>query len=811
MAGSTLDREQYKVAIPQLSAKLNELLDKNVIINRTVINLSNGKVSDLNSYLGYFQNLATGYFEAIAGDVQYLTSREAYINHLKADIAGFGYLTAETADLRYATITNLYAATARIGALETDHVSVTDLNAAKGRISDLEADHVSTTDLAATNAEVDHIKVGDLTIGGVTVNIYDLAVAIKNSAMASGTTWYKVSATTPSAPTAFDPTSVGWSQIEPSYTGGTTDSLYSCLRVVYADDDPTGTRHFQWSDVHKIQPWEAAKEAYAYAGDANDYAEQAKTAADTAMKGLGQVEDVVGTLNWITEHSSVTEDTTPTAGKSYYIKNQDGTFTLVTDVEGKNPAQEGWYELTEAVQNYILSHLALANEGLYVMKDGSAWKVNIADDGIYILDPNNNSVNQMAADGNLIGYEDETHAKIDYHSLQLIGRGDLTPYFWASDLRDKDDDYQATLKETFYGDGYTTEFDVSLVDVTEEVSAVDHSNPSNTARRRGYTYVFTNPPARNSLVEITYKTKSFMAKAYTFGLRDNSGFIGALSVAEGLYNSAWGFASHAEGRDTGARGYCSHSEGRGTLAGGEASHAQNKGTVTRQDYQTAIGKYNDNQQNNAFEIGNGTNDSNRSNAFEVDWSGNVNASGDVEDGQGNVLADKLDSSGIFDLIYPVGSYYWTSDGNFSPANTFGGTWEKIDAGVTLVSAGTGYTVQSGTAKDGGNDEITLTDKQMAHGHTYTRPTVVSGEGGHTHTVNMKYTSNATPTGTGQSQPRANGTSTSSGFASIPANSGTHNHTLTGGGVADLAGASSTREAFDNMPPYKAAYCWHRTA
>lgn len=197
--------------------------------------------------------------------------------------------------------------------------------------------------------------------------------------------------------------------------------------------------------------------------------------------------------------------------------------------------------------------------------------------------------------------------------------------------------------------------------------------------------------------------------------------------------------------------------------------------------------------------------------FSVDEDGNVSASGDIEDGSGNVLASKLDSSGIFDLIYPVGSYYWTSDSNFSPANTFGGTWEKIDAGVTLVSAGTGYTVQSGTAKDGGNDEITLTDKQMAHGHTYTRPTVVSGEGGHTHTVNMKYTSNATPTGTGQSQPRANGTSTSSGFASIPANSGTHNHTLTGGGVADLAGASSTREAFDNMPPYKAAYCWHRTA
>lgn len=440
MAGSILNREDYKTAIPQLSSQMKEILDNNVVINRTVINLTEGKVSDLNSYLGYFQSLTTGYFQAIAGDVQFLSSRQAYLGQLKADIAGFGYLTAETADLRYATIQNLTAATARIGDLEADHVSVADLsaatgrisdleadhvsvaelNAAKGRISDLEADHVSVSDLNATNADVSHLKVGDLTIGGVTVNIYDLALAIKNSAMASGTTWYKVSATTPTAPTAFDPTSDGWSQTEPSYTGGTTTSLYSCLRVVYADDDPTGTRHYQWSDVHKIQSWEAAKEAYAYADDANDYAEQAQSAADSAMKGLGQVEDVVGTLNWITEHSKVTEDTTPKAGKSYYVKNQDNTFTLVTDVEGKNPAQEGWYELTEAVQNYILSHLALTNEGLYVMKDDSHWRLLIKNDGVYVVDENNVPVNQMGVMGNVVGYETNMHLKMDYDSIDFM-------------------------------------------------------------------------------------------------------------------------------------------------------------------------------------------------------------------------------------------------------------------------------------------------------------------------------------------------------------------------------------------------------
>lgn len=42
--------------------------------------------------------------------------------------------------------------------------------------------------------------------------------------------------------------------------------------------------------------------------------------------------------------------------------------------------------------------------------------------------------------------------------------------------------------------------------------------------------------------------------------------------------------------------------------------------------------------------------------------------------------------GASDLIYPIGSYYWTSEETFNPNDSFSGEWEKIDAGVTLVSA-----------------------------------------------------------------------------------------------------------------------------
>lgn len=163
-------------------------------------------------------------------------------------------------------------------------------------------------------------------------------------------------------------------------------------------------------------------------------AQQAKDAADNAIKGLGQVEDVVGTLNWITEHSKVTEDQTPKAGKSYYIKRLDGTFVLVTDVEGKNPAEEGWYELTEAVQNYILSHLALTDDGLYVMKDGSKWKVLIGDDGVRILDPNNNAINQMLGTGNIMGYISGMHTVTDQDSIEFYSGEDILGYIGNNKL-----------------------------------------------------------------------------------------------------------------------------------------------------------------------------------------------------------------------------------------------------------------------------------------------------------------------------------------------------------------------------------------
>lgn len=104
---------------------------------------------------------------------------------------------------------------------------------------------------------------------------------------------------------------------------------------------------------------------------------------------------------------------------------------------------------------------------------------------------------------------------------------------------------------------------------------------------------------------------------------------GELTIANGKYSHAEGRETisgeyaHAEGRGTKAAGEYSHAEGYETEAIGAGSHTSGKGTVANKAYQTIIGQYNDNKEKTIFEIGNGQNADNRSNAFEVYQDGTI--------------------------------------------------------------------------------------------------------------------------------------------------------------------------------------------
>lgn len=139
------------------------------------------------------------------------------------------------------------------------------------------------------------------------------------------------------------------------------------------------------------------------------------------------------------------------------------------------------------------------------------------------------------------------------------------------------------------------------------------------------------------------------APYYTLGARKANSTIGNWSSVEGKNGTASAFCSHAEGFDTTASGQSSHaegdtttasnyyahaeggateasgrqshSEGFATVASGDRSHAGGSHTIAAGEAQTAIGKYNVPDTSSLFIVGNGTNDSARSNAFKLSSGG----------------------------------------------------------------------------------------------------------------------------------------------------------------------------------------------
>lgn len=140
--------------------------------------------------------------------------------------------------------------------------------------------------------------------------------------------------------------------------------------------------------------------------------------------------------------------------------------------------------------------------------------------------------------------------------------------------------------------------------------------------------------------------------SHTEGIGTETGEDG--THAEGWDTKATDYAAHSEGRSTVASGKNSHSEGYGTTASGESSHAEGvstvasgrgshaegEGTIANTALQHVEGKYNVKDFVTYVHIvGNGTSDTNRSNAHTLDWSGNAWYAGKVSVGTTDNIKD----------------------------------------------------------------------------------------------------------------------------------------------------------------------------
>lgn len=147
---------------------------------------------------------------------------------------------------------------------------------------------------------------------------------------------------------------------------------------------------------------------------------------------------------------------------------------------------------------------------------------------------------------------------------------------------------------------------------------------------------------------------------------------------------------------------------------------------------------------------------------------------------------------ILQAVFPVGSIYTNINDSTNPATTFGfGTWERIQGQFILGASAT-----AGAGSTGGNSTVTL----KAENIPALEGTITNGTG----VVWAQNNANAYMQTT---QAYAVAASTSP----IGTPSSTNQIGMYDKGKVLVNGEGSVGKAFDNMPPYLAAYMWKRTA
>lgn len=155
----------------------------------------------------------------------------------------------------------------------------------------------------------------------------------------------------------------------------------------------------------------------------------------------------------------------------------------------------------------------------------------------------------------------------------------------------------------------------------------------------------------------------------------------------------------------------------------------------------------------------------------------------LEDENGQRFSPVVNIKGIYDdsgnslldIFYPVGSYYETSDDNFNPNTSWGGTWKQDSKGRVTVGYDTSQTYFNTIGKTGGESTHKLTINEMPN-HQHQAHLVADIQAG---------------------QPTASG----NWLARYNINTNSNDYVLSTG----------NDQAHNNLQPYITVIRWHRTA
>ena len=627
-------------------------------------------------------------------EIEDLEAAEARIGTLEVGKADISDLTAATGritnlETNKANVSDLTAATGRITNLETNKADISDLTAATGRITNLETNKADISDLTAATGRITNLETGKADIDAANITTATLQnawvdqILVQTGLIANNANIFTLDAIQVNAASIKS----GTIDVERLIVTGQDGHKY----MIHVDGQ--GTASYEKLDGDIIEDLTITAD---------------KIVANSITASQITTQNLAGTSGWINLHSGTfSYGTVATGGNGI---SWDGTdlvingsvlvgqnqVTLPSIATTASTALANAADAEKVATNYIYAGsngIKIANSNpatATTYQHQTATKTEFFVGGA--------SACEFGASGARIGKTTESHAEVDYHSLQLVDK-EGTTYFHVSDLRDVSSDFTRQIYMTYNATDAprfvpSTEFD-SMVVFYEQYTDTNGSSRYASGQTAYWDEIIASPTNAFLRVEsfaTTYSgtidtTKSVVVcfelhytrsgtVAFTFGNRASGSTVGVRSFAagttiyakgtgsfatgastvangdyahaEGSTSQANGYASHAEGNGSRAVGDFSHAEGTGcygygidshvegwnSQASGNYTHAQNLNTRASSEAQTALGRYNieDNSDTYAVIVGNGyfdgsTYTTHRSNALTLDWDGNITSDG----------------------------------------------------------------------------------------------------------------------------------------------------------------------------------------
>lgn len=302
------------------------------------------------------------------------------------------------------------------------------------------------------------------------------------------------------------------------------------------------------------------------------------------------------------------------------IDSNGNNYLYVSDLRGPDgKAHIVDKFISEGYQDYYLTFTATSSDYTVTVSDGSGGRITLKDNERFGF------MNAPTPGATIIAEYDTMSEDVKAYTIGMRGTGDVSASSVVIGMR------CVASGKFAYAEGWKTTASGGVSHAEGYLTIADGT----CSHAEGE---YTNATGPNSHAEGEYTTASGWAShaegQRTEAIAMSSHAEGSDTIARAAHSHAEGegtstganaFASHAEGSGTGAGGRCAHAEGEETSASGQWSHAGGYGTVAGYDYQTVIGRKNDNKSSSIFEIGNGGfSQQSTGNAFEVDTSGNVN-------------------------------------------------------------------------------------------------------------------------------------------------------------------------------------------